>query len=174
MLFRSHNIEKLLPSRLTILLTQVCLCRTNRICDVVDHYRSSSAPVIHGSQAVIPLLPCRVPYLKLDCLIVHCQGLREESRPDGRFLQPNEATNSSFHSTPRTPAQFIFRPTGPHVKEYGISPGIRRTGLSQTGEPGWTCRRPHPREEPSDTTKQSKQARISIAELKVAVQDKKP
>jgi hypothetical protein len=48
-----------------------------------------------------------------------------------------------------------------HVKKGEVSPGIRRTGLSQTGEPGWTCRFRHPREEPGHSIQQSKKTRIS-------------
>jgi hypothetical protein len=75
---------------------------TDRVRDVVDNYGSRSAPVIHGSQAVVPLLPRRVPYLELDRLVVHRQGLREESRADGGFLRPNETARSSTHSVSRS------------------------------------------------------------------------
>lgn len=38
--------------------------------DVIDHDGSLGAPVVHGGQAVIPLLSSCVPDLKLDCCVI--------------------------------------------------------------------------------------------------------
>jgi len=79
----NHNIKKL-PAQFNITTIKVSIFHcTNRIGDVVDNYGSRSAAVIHGSQAVVPLLPRRVPYLELHRLIVNRQSLREESCADG-------------------------------------------------------------------------------------------
>lgn len=47
---------------------------------------------------MVPLLASRVPNLELDGRIVHCQSLREERRPDRRFLELEElALDESEH-----------------------------------------------------------------------------
>lgn len=51
-----------------------------------------SAPVVHGSQAVVPLLPSCVPNFKLNGGIVHGQRLREERRPNGWLLRKKRKT----------------------------------------------------------------------------------
>ena len=38
--------------------------------DVVDHDGSLGPPIVHGGQAVIPLLSSCVPDLKLDCRVI--------------------------------------------------------------------------------------------------------
>ena len=56
--------------------------RENLYCvgDVVDHDGSLGPPIVHGGQAVIPLLSSCVPDLKLDCCVVQADGLCEEGR----------------------------------------------------------------------------------------------
>lgn len=51
---------------------------TDRIRHVIDNHSSCCPSIVHGSQAMISLLPCSVPNLKLDCLIIYSYRLREE------------------------------------------------------------------------------------------------
>lgn len=51
--------------------------------DVVDDDGGGGAAIVHGGQAVVALLPRRVPDVELDGALVQGQGLREEGRPYG-------------------------------------------------------------------------------------------
>jgi hypothetical protein len=54
------------------------------LCDVVDHDGAVCVPVVHGREGLVPLLACRVPYLKLDGSgFVESDGLGEEGGADG-------------------------------------------------------------------------------------------
>lgn len=56
--------------------------RGNLYCvgDVIDHDGSLGPPIVHGGQAVIPLLSSCVPDLKFDCCVVQTDRLCEEGR----------------------------------------------------------------------------------------------
>lgn len=49
---------------------------THCVGDVVDNDGGLGTSVVHGGQAVIPLLPRRVPYLKLDRCVIQTDRLR--------------------------------------------------------------------------------------------------
>lgn len=51
-----------------------------RLGDVKNHNGSLSAAVVHRSQAVVSLLSCSVPDLKLDCGVVQTHRLSQEGR----------------------------------------------------------------------------------------------
>ena len=51
---------------------------THCIGDVIDHDGSLGAPVVHGGEAVVALLSCGVPDLKLHCCVVQAYRLCEE------------------------------------------------------------------------------------------------
>lgn len=61
------------------------LCKY-RASDVVNDDSSSSASVVHGGQAVVPLLSSSVPDLELHRGIIHGHRLWEERSPNRRFL----------------------------------------------------------------------------------------
>jgi len=44
---------------------------------------------------MVPLLPRSIPNLKLHSRIIHRQRLREEGRPDRRFLPSNPSPNQN-------------------------------------------------------------------------------
>lgn len=59
---------------------------TYSLCDVVDDYSAVRISVVHGRERFVPLLPGRVPDLKLDCrILIEGDGLCEEGGTNGRF-----------------------------------------------------------------------------------------
>lgn len=65
-----------------VLCSGECFC----VGDVIDHNGGLGSSVVHRGQAVVPLLPCRVPNLKLDCCVIQAYCLCEESSSNGALL----------------------------------------------------------------------------------------
>ena len=76
------------------------------------------ASVIHGREAVVPLLPGGVPNLKLDDGVGDGDGLREEGCADGALLEVEEL--------PLHEAQHQRRLAGAHVAQQHLA--SRRAG----------------------------------------------
>lgn len=55
--------------------------------DVVHDYGGLGASVVHGRQAVVPLLASRVPYFKFYCRVIKTYRLSQKSSPNGTLLK---------------------------------------------------------------------------------------
>ena len=53
--------------------------------NIVDYDGGLGAPVVHGGQAVVPLLARGVPDLELHCRVVQAHGLGQKCCSNGRL-----------------------------------------------------------------------------------------
>lgn len=78
---------------------------TNRIRNIVHNDSCRSSPIVHWGQAMVPLLPWCIPYLKPHRLAIHCQCLRKKCGTNHRFLHSinKKATTLMINYMPTTP-----------------------------------------------------------------------